>query len=214
MSENGESSETRFDMTQYQRPHGDEGYNITAKMNVEHRPYIAYALEQAEGADPKTILDIGYGGGIVSRLTLRKFPKAVGYGIDISEVSYNTAMEYDRYFIDEGRLKLIIGDVHDMPYEDGKFDFVISSESYFFWEDIKAAWKEVVRVMAKGAMIVIPAGVRIDESNAEELRRKWPAPMHIYLDSEMVSMLTEAGLDAKMVFDDEKGMGAFIGVKK
>ncbi|AMK13695.1 SAM-dependent methlyltransferase [methanogenic archaeon mixed culture ISO4-G1] len=203
------------DMTQCQMPHGEDGYYVIDRMNKNHRPYIQWSLDNMPDIDPKFILDIGYGGGIFSRLALRKFPKAIGYGIDISEVSYKSAQVYDKYFIDEGRLHLVMGDVRDMPYEYGKFDLVISSESYFFWPDIKDAWKEVVRVMAKGAVLVIPAGGRrITDENYEEVKANTPAPLNVYKDSEVVDMLIEAGLDAKLQLNEDGSKGAYYGIKR
>jgi len=83
--------ERDFDMTQCQRPHGEEGFKVIEGMNKGHRPYIEWGIANIPDIDPELILDIGYGGGIVSRYILKKYPKAKGYGIDISEVSYQYA---------------------------------------------------------------------------------------------------------------------------
>jgi SAM-dependent methyltransferase len=206
--------EENFDIMQCRMPHGDLGPSVIDHMNEGHRPGIEWAIAQIPDIDPEFILDIGYGGGIVSRLILRRFTKARGYGIDISEVSYQYASEYDRYFIDEGRLRLIIGDVHDMPYEDGKFGLVISNASYFFWEDIGKAFKEIGRVMAEGATICIPDGKPITDDNYEEAKANAEPPMNVYKDSEMIAFMAAAGIDAKRVVSEDGEMGAFIGVKR
>lgn len=206
--------EEGFDMTQCQRPHGELGPSVIDHMNEGHRPGIEWAISQIPDIDPKFILDVGYGGGIVSRLILRRFTKAKGYGIDISETSYQYASEYDKYFIDEGRLKLILGDVHDMPYEDGKFDLVISNASYFFWEDIGAAFKEISRVMAKGAVICIPTGKRITDENYEEAKANAAPPLKVYKESEMIGFMDVAGIDAKRIGMEEEERGVFIGTKR
>ncbi len=206
--------EENFDLTQCQKPHGELGPSVIDHMNEGHRPGIEWAIAQIPDIDPKYILDIGYGGGIVSRLVLRRFTKAKGYGIDISETSYQYASEYDKYFIDEGRLKLILGDVHDMPYEDRKFDLVVSNASYFFWEDISAAFKEIGRVMNKGAYLWIPSGRQITDENYEEMKANTKPPMHVYKDSEMIAFMDAAGIDAKKIMNETEDRGVFIGVKR
>ncbi len=206
--------EENFDINQCRMPHGELGPSVIDHMNEGHRPGIEWAVAQIPDISPRFVLDIGYGGGIVSRLVLRRFPQAKGYGIDISETSYQYASEYDRYFIDEGRLKLIIGDVHDMPYEDGKFDLVISNASYFFWEDIRAAFMEIGRVMSEGAVLCIPSGRRITDGNYEKVRAETEPPMNVYRDSEMIGFMDAAGIDAEIVADETGEKGAFIGRRR
>ncbi len=207
-------SKDDFDMTQCQMPHGDRGVSVIDGMNQHHRPVIEWGVANIPDINPRYILDIGYGGGIVSRYVLKKFPEAIGYGIDLSEVSYEYACRYDKYFIDEGRLKLIIGDVTDMPYEDGKFDLVISNASYFFWPDLAETFKEVARVMAKGAVLCLPTRGPVTEENFEEIKARNVPPMNTYLDTDMIRMLDGAGIDAKKIFDETKERGVFIGYKR
>ncbi|AMK13689.1 SAM-dependent methyltransferase [methanogenic archaeon mixed culture ISO4-G1] len=203
-----------FDMTQCQMPHGERGFTVIDGMNQNHRPTIEWGIANIPEIDPEYILDIGYGGGIVSRYILKKYPKAKGYGIDLSEISYQYACQYDKYFIDEGRLKLIIGDVTDMPYEDGKFDLVISNASYIFWPDLANTFKEVARVMKKGSVLCLPCGGPITEENYAEVKERCVPPMNVYLDKDILSMLDGAGFDAKKLINDTKERGVFIGIKR
>jgi SAM-dependent methyltransferase len=207
--------EREFDMTQCQMPHGEEGFRVIEGMNRNHRPYIEWGMANIPDIDPRTILDIGYGGGIFTRYALKRYPRAMGYGIDISETSYRYASQYDRYFIDEGRLKLIIGNADDMPYEDGKFDLVISNASYFFWPDLAETFKEVARVMAEGAVFCMPGEGDVTEENIEEYRAKWGPPMNIYLNKDILSMLDAAGFDSELIADPgDRERCVFISVKR
>lgn len=207
-------TEEGFDMAQCEKPYDEIGASYLYDMNRLHRPGLEWAIAQIPDVNPKSILDIGYGGGIVSRLILRRFPNAKGYGIDYSDVSYEYSQQYNKYFIDEGRLKLILGDVHDMPYEDGRFDFIISNASYIFWKDLAETFKEVTRVLAKGGTICLPKGRKVTDENYEELRAKLTEPVNLYKDEEIISMLDAAGADVKVFYDETGEHGVFLGTKR
>jgi len=102
-----------------------------------------------------------------------------------------------------------------MPYEDGKFDLVISNASYFFWPELGKTFKEVARVMKKGAVFCMPSAGHVTEDNIEEYRAKWGPPMNIYLDRDILSMLDGAGFDTKLIFNpDDQENGVYICSKR
>ncbi len=208
-------SENEPDMSQCGNPHGEEGIQVLYDMIEGHRKFIEWSMECIKCPCPRNVLDIGYGSGIFVRYVLKKYPKTMGYGIDISETSYECAMKYDRYFVDEGRLKLIVGDVHDMPYEDGKFDLIVSNGSHNFWDDIEGAFKEIARVLHKGGIFCLTsASEPVTEEKVEELRTKWGSSTKIYTDAQMKELFEKAGLDASLHIKLESEVGVFIAVKK
>ncbi|AMK13694.1 SAM-dependent methlyltransferase [methanogenic archaeon mixed culture ISO4-G1] len=200
---------------QFGNPHGDDGEKVMDQMNHSHRPYIEWGLLNLPKIDPKSILDVGFGGGIVTRYILRAFPKAKGYGLDISEDALEYASKYNKYFIDEGRLSYIVGDVADMPYEDGRFDLVITNASYFFWPDLAGSLKEIARVIAKGGIFCFPIYGPITDEIYEKEASKWAGKAKLYKDSELEAMLKDAGFETTFAADpDNEFVATFTCVKK
>jgi len=102
-----------------------------------------------------------------------------------------------------------------MPYEDGKFDLVISNASYFFWPDLGETFKEVARVMKKGAVFCMPGAGHVTEENIEQYRAKWVPPMNVYLDKDILAMFDRAGFDTELIFDpNDQEKGVYISVKR
>ena len=107
------------EMDQCRCPHGDEGKKTLASMNEEHREQIQWGIDNLPDIAPKTILDIGCGGGIFTRMILEKYPEAKACALDISELAVEHAKEFNKDLIGAGRLEIVVGNVEKMPYKDG-----------------------------------------------------------------------------------------------
>lgn len=56
------------------------------------------------------------------------------------------------------RIIPVLGDAHDLPFEDEFADFVISRGSYHCWEDKVRVFKEIYRVLKRGGIGFIGGG--------------------------------------------------------
>jgi ubiquinone/menaquinone biosynthesis C-methylase UbiE len=75
------------------------------------------------------------------------------------------------------RIRLICGDVHDIPLADGSADLIVSRGSVFFWDDLPAAFREVYRVLRPGGRTYIGGGFgnrELRDSVAAEMIRRNP----------------------------------------
>lgn len=136
-------------------PQGEAGMKMVARMNASHKNLTDWGLDFYHGS-PKTILDIGCGGGAALDNLHRRFPDATIYGIDISEVSVETALAFNRQGVIDDKIRVTQGSVSALPYGENFFDLVISVESYFFWPEIEDDIKEIARVLKpEGSLLTI-----------------------------------------------------------
>ncbi len=67
------------------------------------------------------------------------------------------------------RIIPVLGDAHDLPFEDKFADFVISRGSYHCWKDKVRVFKEIYRVLKKGGIGFVGGGfgryVTVEELN-------------------------------------------------
>ncbi|MDG6256873.1 MAG: class I SAM-dependent methyltransferase [Methanomicrobiaceae archaeon] len=74
-----------------------------------------------------------------------------------------------------GRIRLLRGDVHDIPLADDTADLIISRGSMFFWDDVHRAFREIYRVLKPDGRTYIGGGFGNrelrDSISAEMIRR-------------------------------------------
>jgi SAM-dependent methyltransferase len=110
-------------------------------------PTYEEALRRVGLERGQRVLDIGCGVGTFLRLVSDR--GGVPFGIDASEKLIELA---------RGRLPgadLRVGEMEDLPYDDGSFDLVTGFNSFFFADDMVAALREAGRVAKPGAPVVI-----------------------------------------------------------
>ena len=127
---------------------------------VDHRAaqvdMIDRALDWASISNKKNILDVGCGLGGSSRYFARKWGKDVkATGITLSPVQVARGNRLgEEQGLDE-QVNLQVADALNMPFEDGKFDFVYSMESGEHMPDKKKFVGELARVCAPNGRILI-----------------------------------------------------------
>ena len=77
------------------------------------------------------------------------------HGIDISKESYQTARRVHSDAIENGSVKLRIGNVANLPYQNNDFDLVFAIQTHIFWEDLKQSFQEIYRVMSNPSTLII-----------------------------------------------------------
>ncbi len=115
-------------------------------------------------------LEIGPGPGYLGLELLKRFEGTTLVGLDISpamiEVAKRNAAEYG--LSDRFELKLGMGD--SLPFEDGRFDCVVSSNSLHEWEHPVETLAEIWRVLKPGGRVLL-----------HDLRRDTSLPMRWFL---------------------------------
>jgi ubiquinone/menaquinone biosynthesis C-methylase UbiE len=95
------------------------------------------------------ILEIGHGNGKQLELIKKNKKFVFLYGIDISVDMHNLASKK------LGRdANLDVATAEDMPYEDSYFDAVITTDTFYFWDDPSRVMAEIKRVLKQEGLFI------------------------------------------------------------
>jgi len=102
-------------------------------------------------------VDVGCGTGVFT-IELCRHSKLKIFALEKEKAIYEVA----RMNIEKGgladRIIPILGDAHNMPFENEFADFIISRGSYHFWKDKVQVFKEIYRVLKKGGTALVGGG--------------------------------------------------------
>ncbi len=142
-------------------------------------PWVARRLENAFGAKPCAVLDIGCGAGFLSNHLA-----ALGHrvtGVDASGESLDVAIRHDR----TGTVRYDLGDALALPYADGVFDVVCAMDFLEHVEEPRAVIAEASRVLAPGGLFFFHTFNRnflawlVVIKGVEWFVKNTPADMHV-----------------------------------
>ncbi|MBR3557416.1 MAG: class I SAM-dependent methyltransferase [Bacteroidales bacterium] len=169
-----------------------------------HAAMANWALASVKIDADDRILDIGCGGGANIARLLQRTLRGTITGIDFSPVSVRKSTKVNAKAIQEGRCKVLEGNVANLPFDEGSFDLVTAFETIYFWPDIEHCFNEVKRVLNPGGQFVI-----VNESDGSgEMDAKWESMiegMHTYKPEEIRLHLTNVGFrDLNITVNEEK----------
>jgi len=159
---------------QCQKPKGWLGRLVLRMMNARHSKVTDWGLSHIAVAKNQMLLDVGCGGGrTVSKLaTLASEGKV--YGIDYSAESVSFARKTNHEWIRLGRVEIQEAAVSRLPFPDSTFDTAIAVETHFWWPDLPAGMREILRVLKPGGTLVIVAEIyRNSKSKSSEMLEKY-----------------------------------------
>ena len=135
---------------QVRKPGGWLGRRLLRAMNRGHAALTDWGLDQL--AVPKTaaILDIGCGGGRTVQRLAALAPGGKVTGLDYSATSVNASRDFNAKQIEAGQVRIELGSVAALPFPDGTFDIVTAVETHYYWPDLPANVREILRVLKPG----------------------------------------------------------------
>ncbi|KNF08251.1 methylase involved in ubiquinone/menaquinone biosynthesis [Gottschalkia purinilytica] len=206
-------SESIEKIKQCRKPTGEKGKEIVDYMNERHLPLIEWGLKSIDMKDNYITLDIGCGGGKTVNIIANKVDKA--YGLDYSEVSVDSAKEYNEEFIEEDKVEIIQGSVETLPFEENSIDIVTAIETVYFWPDLQQNFKEVYRVLNKdGKFIVINEAYMDDKNKDKNKELENVGNMKILSPDELEALMKNAGFKkVEYNLDEDKNWVRCIGEK-
>jgi SAM-dependent methyltransferase len=149
----------RTRVNQCQKPAGLLGRFILWNMNSRHSKVTDWGLSHISIGTHDSILDVGCGGGrTVSKLAAIATEGKVR-GLDYSKESVAVASRINREWIKMGRVEIREGTVSQLPFPDAVFDLVTAVETHFWWPDLSAGMREVLRVLKPGGTLIIIAEI-------------------------------------------------------
>jgi SAM-dependent methyltransferase len=155
----------RFLAEQFARPRGAAGRFLVAPLlDWIGAPMMDAAFAALEPQPGERILDLGVGGGALSRRLARVGVRVTG--VDPSEV----VLEGARRRIGE-RGTFLTGRGEAIPLADASMDKAASVNALYFWTDLASVFAELARVLKPGGLLVL--GFQTAESV-----RAWPGHVH------------------------------------
>ena len=131
-------------------PSGDLGVEIGRRMMDSNAGMIMNSMMYLEVFPNAVLCELGHGnGGHFSEL-VERFEGITYYGLEVSKTMFEEAKKN----IPNDQFLLSLYDGEKIPFEDSCFDFLVSVNTLYFWEEPKRLTKEIARVLK-------PAGVAV-----------------------------------------------------
>jgi ubiquinone/menaquinone biosynthesis C-methylase UbiE len=142
---------------QVRNPKGLLGKRVVRAMNLGHAKMTDWALQLVAISRAATILDIGCGGGRTVQRLAALAPEGKVVGLDYSAASVAASRETNAKEVQTGRVRIEHGSVAAMPFPDQTFDIVTAVETHYYWPDLPANVREVLRVLKPGGTFLLVA---------------------------------------------------------
>lgn len=155
----------RFLAEQFAGPQGVAGRFVVAPLlDWTGAPMMAAAFAALEPAPGEAILDLGFGGGALSRRLVRAGVRVTG--VDPSDV----ALERARRRIGTAAT-FLQGRGETIPLDDATMDKAASVNTLYFWPALGPVMAELARVLKPGGRLVLGF-------QTAEAVRAWPGHVH------------------------------------
>lgn len=138
------------------------------------------------------------------------------YGVDFSGESVAFASRINKQWIETGRVEIREASVSQLPFSADAFDVVTAVETHFWWPDLPADMREVLRVLKPGGTLIIIAEIYKGANTATaKLAEKYLplSGMALLSVNEHRELFANAGYsDIRII--DEPGKGWICGIGK
>jgi SAM-dependent methyltransferase len=142
---------------QVRKPKGWLGRRVVQAMNFSHAAMTEWGLQQITIPKNAATLDVGCGGGQTVRKLAALAPEGKVAGLDYSTASVAVSRATNSHEIEAGRVQIEQGSVAALPFPDCSFDIVTAVETHYYWPDLPANVREVLRVLKPGGRFALIA---------------------------------------------------------
>lgn len=101
--------------------------------------------------NPRRILDVGSGTGMLLRSVRPFFPDCILAGVDLAPGMGETAL---RRFDEKAGVSFVAGDAENLPFAADSFDLVLSTSTFQWLNELEKSFAEIHRVLAPGGGFV------------------------------------------------------------
>ena len=138
------------------------------------------------------VLNLGCGAGWATRQLARLASQGLALGLDASDEMVRLAR---RQSVEIENVMFMIGSAAAIPWQEDFFSLLLSVDSAFRWPDLKAATREIFRVMAPGGRIFILNAFYRENPLASRWQQILRLPVHLKSASEWSDVFTAAGFE-------------------
>lgn len=196
----------RLMAAQLRRPSGLIGRHMVQWMNQVNLRMNLRSVRSAHIAPNDRVIEIGFGGGDALGLMAQRAYRGYVVGVELSkDALLHTAQRYAQ-LVDEGRLRLIGGDLRRLPFTGACFDVAVSVNTIYFVRDHAAWLGQVYRLLRPGGRFVVSFRPPWDMRRLRFTRYGFDLP-----DPQTISQLcAEAGFDRITLSRAHDGHLAYI----
>ena len=142
--------------SQTKKPEGILGKMMVGGMNGGgHAKLADWGMSHLRISSPFAIAELGCGGGRNAGALMKKYPRAGLTALDYSALSVKKTSKYNKKAIQEGRCKVVQGNVALLPFKGETFDLATAFETVYFWPGLKDCFAEVCRILRPGGTFLI-----------------------------------------------------------
>ena len=181
------------------RPSGWFGKRMYSNPRGHYKSF-RWTLDKLQLKPDDIFLEIGCGGGVLLNMALEtvKHAKAIDHSSDMVQI----AKEKNQEAVSEGRVEIVQGNAESLPWDDNSFTCATANEMFFFIDKPMIVLNELYRVLKPGGRLVITS---IEDSILPKLLfLPWSCSLRLYKNSEMESMLKQAGFQTVEVKNVER----------
>jgi ubiquinone biosynthesis O-methyltransferase len=120
-------------------------------------------LKKLGSLKAKKILDVGCGDGVLSYMLAKEH--AILSGVDTSDIAIAYAKEKTKNM----QIDFRQASAYKLPFDEGEFDAVVSSDVIEHVQDVNQYLKEIKRVTKKGGIIVLSTPIRFTEEPLDKM---------------------------------------------
>ena len=139
---------------QHRYPTGLVGQIIGERMLRQHAPETKWSVGLLHLQPTDRTLEIGFGAGRGLALALAQVHQGCVTGVDLSPTMIRAAARRNRIAIERGQLFLVRGNVATLPFEEQRFDKLLSVHTFYFWPDPRAVCMQLVTILAHRGRLV------------------------------------------------------------
>lgn len=141
--------------SQLRKPEGEEGIKTGEWMNRGNELMNKAAIAALQIANNDRILEIGMGNGFFVKDIVSVHESVKYVGCDFSDIMTKEAEKNNLVWVENEQAEFRMADVNELPFEDGRFNKILTINTVYFWEEMSNALSEIKRVMTNKGKLVI-----------------------------------------------------------
>ena len=191
-------------------PRGALGRLMLRMMNRGHRRVYAWTFDHCPLADGMRTLDVGCGGGGAILELARRFPAIRADAVDVSEESVAMCRRRVAAADIANPGEIVRGEAGALPMADATYDLAYAIETVYFWPDLVAGLREMLRVLKPGGAAAV--AVECADPVASQGWADLVGRMEVRTPEQIAEAFRKAGFADVALFGEPTGRSALCGL--